>query len=151
MANLPRPSYLLLHRLPSHGSPLPYLCGYEVEKQFRRRPQPVGKRWRREETYGRLKGQGKYGYRAVDKEGHTVDFLLTPHRERAAAAACLDKAMRVQGLPEKLTIAQRGSNTAALKHYKKMDKTALTIRQCQYLNNRVEQDQRAVKRRGRHM
>jgi putative transposase len=37
----------------------------EVEKQFRRRQQPVGKRWRMEETYVRIKGQSKYLYRAV--------------------------------------------------------------------------------------
>jgi transposase-like protein len=34
----------------------------------------------------RSKGQWKYLYRAVDKEGRPVDFLLTPHRESAAAA-----------------------------------------------------------------
>src|SRR5215217_117579 len=75
----------------------------EVEKQFRRRQQPVGKSWRMDETYVRIKGQSKYLYRAVDKEGHTVDFLLTPHRDRATAEAFLHKAIRNQGLPEKIT------------------------------------------------
>src|SRR6185503_8139298 len=89
----------------------------EVEKQFRRRQQPVGKSWRMDETYVRIKGQSKYLYRAVDKEGRTVDFLLTPHRDRAAAEAFLPKAIRNQGLPEKITIDQSGSNTAAINHY----------------------------------
>jgi putative transposase len=62
--------------------------------------------------YVRIKGQSKYLYRAVDKEGHTVDFLLTPHRDRAAAEAFLHKAIRPQGLPEKITIDQSGSHTA---------------------------------------
>ena len=110
----------------------------EVEKQFRRRQQPVGKSWRMDETYVRLKGQWKYVYRAVDKEGHTVDFLLTPCRDRAAAEAFLHKAIRTQGLPEKITIDQSGSNTAAITHYKKMHKTGIVIRQCKYLNNLVE-------------
>jgi transposase-like protein len=86
----------------------------EVEKQCRRQ-QPVGKRWRMDETSVRIKGPWKDLYRAFDKESHTVDFLLTPHRDRAAAEAFLHKAIRAQGLPEKITIDQRGSNTAAMK------------------------------------
>jgi len=56
------------------------------------------------------------------------------------------KAIHTHGLPEKITIDQSGSNTAALKHYNKIHKTAIAIRQCKYLNNMVEQDHRAVKR-----
>ena len=59
----------------------------EVEKQFRRRQPPVGRSWRMEETYRKIKGKWAYLDRAVDKEGHTIDFLLTPHRERDAAEA----------------------------------------------------------------
>ncbi|MBM4254537.1 MAG: IS6 family transposase [Deltaproteobacteria bacterium] len=123
----------------------------EIEKEFRRRQQPVGKSWRMDETYVRIKGQWKYLYRAVDKEGHTVDFLLTPHRDRAAAEAFLHKAIRTQGLPEKITIDQSGSNTAAITHYNKIHKTTIEIRQCKYLNNLVEQDHRVVKRKVRPM
>jgi putative transposase len=50
----------------------------EVEKRFRRRQQPVGKSWRMDETYVKIKGKWAYLYRAVDTEGHTIDFLLTP-------------------------------------------------------------------------
>ena len=56
------------------------------------------------------------------------------------------KAIRTQGLPAKITIDQRGSNTAALTHYNKTHKTAIIMRQSKYLNNLVEQDHRAVKR-----
>ena len=123
----------------------------EFEKQFRRRQQPGGKSWRRDETYVRVKGQWKYLYRAVDKDGQTVDFLLTPTRDRDAAEAFLRKAIRTQGLPEKITIDQSGSNTAAITHYNKTHQTAIVIRQCKYLNNIVEQDHRAVKRKVRPM
>jgi transposase-like protein len=92
------------------------------------------------ERRGRLRRLGS------DKDGQTIDFLLTPHRERAAAEAFLYKAIRTHGLPEKITIDQSGSNTAAIHHYNKVHKTAIAIRQCQYLNNMVEQDHRAVKR-----
>jgi putative transposase len=51
----------------------------EIEKQFRARIRPVGKGWRLDETYVKIKGKWVYLYRAVDKEGHTIDFLLTPY------------------------------------------------------------------------
>ena len=56
-----------------------------------------------------------------------------------------------QDLPEKSTIDQSGSNTAAINHYNKTHKTAIVIRQSKYLTNRVEQEQRAVKHVGRPM
>ena len=118
----------------------------EVEKQFRRRQRPVGRSWRLDETYVKIKGKWAYLYRAVDKEGQTIDFLLTPHRDRDAAEAFLHKAIRSQGLPEKITIDQSGSNTAAIRHYNKLHKTAIVMRHSKYLNNLVEQDHRAVKR-----
>jgi len=52
----------------------------EVAKQFRRLQRPVGRSWRLDETYVKIKGKSAYLYRAVDKEGHTSDFLLTPTR-----------------------------------------------------------------------
>jgi putative transposase len=118
----------------------------EVEKQFRRRQRPVGKSWRLDETYVRIKGKWAYLYRAVDTEGQTIDFLLTPNRDRDAAEAFLHKALRSQGLPEQVTIDKSGSNTAALKRYNKTHKTAIVICHSKYLNNMVEQDHRAVKR-----
>ena len=123
----------------------------ECEKQFRRRQRPVGRSWRMDETYVRIKGKWAYLYRAVDKEGQTIDFLVTPNRDRDAAEAFLYKAIRRQGLPEKITIDKSGSNTAAIKHYNKVHKTAIVIRQSKYLNNMVEQDHRAVKRLTRPM
>jgi len=123
----------------------------EIEKQFRRRQCALGRSWRLDETYVKSRGKWAYLYRAVDKEGHTIDFLLTPNRDRAAAEAFLRKAIRTQGLPEKITIDQSGSNTAAILHYNTMHKTTLLIRHSKYLNNLVEQDHRAVKRITRQM
>ena len=119
----------------------------EFEKAFRRRQRPVGRSWRLDETYVKIKGKWAYLYRAVDKAGHTIDFLLTPNRDRAAAEAFLRKAIRSQGLPEKITIDQSGSNTAAIKRYNRTHKTGVAIRQCKYLNNIVEQDHRGIKTR----
>lgn len=55
------------------------------ERAFRKRKWPVGKSWRVDETYVKVKGQWKYFYSAVDKAGNTVDFLLRAHRARARA------------------------------------------------------------------
>jgi putative transposase len=107
----------------------------ECEKQFRRQQRPVGRSWRMDETYVKIKGKWAYLYRAVDKEGHTIDFLLTPQRDRDAAEAFLRKAIRTQGLPEKITIDQSGANTAAIKRYNRIHKTAIVSRHSKYLNN----------------
>ena len=123
----------------------------EFEKQFRRRQRSVGRSWRLDETYVKIKGKWAYLSRAVSKEGDTIDFLLTPTRDRDAAEAFLHKALRSQGLPEKITIDKSGANTAAITHYNKTHKTAIVIRQSKYLNNIVEQDHRAVKRITRPM
>ena len=80
-----------------------------IEKQFRARKRPVGSSWRMDETYVRVKGEWKYLYRAVDKAGQTVDFLLTAKRDRAAAKWFLHKAIRHQGTPEKITIDKSGT------------------------------------------
>ena len=75
-----------------------------------------------------------------------MDFLLTTQRDRGAAEAFLRKAIRHQGLPEKIPIAQSGSNTAALIHYNRTHKTALIIGYSKDLKNLIAQDHRAVKR-----
>jgi putative transposase len=118
----------------------------EVAKRFRHCQRPVGRSWRLDETSVKIKGKSAYLYRAVDQEGHTIDFLLTPNRDRDAAEAFLRKAIRTQGLPEKITIDRSGANTAAITHYNHTHKTAIVIRHSKYLNNLVEQDHRAVKR-----
>jgi transposase-like protein len=105
----------------------------EFEKVFRCRQRPVGRSWRLDETYVRIKGKWAYLYRAVDKEGQTIDFFLTPTRDQEAAEAFLHKAIRTQGLPGKITIDKSGSNTAAIKHYNRTHKTSIAIRHCKYL------------------
>jgi len=65
-----------------------------LEKVFRKHKCPVGGSWRMNETYIKIKGAWKYLYRAVDKQGQTVDFLLTEKRDKAAAMRFFEKAMR---------------------------------------------------------
>jgi putative transposase len=75
-----------------------------------------------------------------------MDFLLTEHRDEAAALRFLKKAIRRHGVPEKITIDGSAANEAAIKSYNEEHGTAIVIRQVKYLNNIVEQDHRAVKR-----
>jgi transposase-like protein len=122
-----------------------------LEAAFHRRKRPVWVSWRMDKTYIRIKGQWYYLYRAVDKTGQTIDFLLTKHRDERAAKRFLIKAIRRHGVPETITIDGSEANAAAIRSYNKEHGTAIVIRQVKYLNNVVEQDHRAVKRVTRPM
>jgi transposase-like protein len=122
-----------------------------LEKTFRRHKRTVGKSWRMDETYIKVKGQWKYLYRAVDKDGNTVDFLLRARRDRHAAQRYFERSMIHNGVPETVTIDQSGANLAALKAINVERESSIRIHQKKYLNNIVEQDHRAVKRRIRPM
>ena len=113
---------------------------------FRRRKRPVGTSWRMDEPYIKVAGQWKYLYRAVDKTGDTVDFLLTAKRDKAAAQRYLERAINLHGLPQKITIDKSGANTAAIKSVNGDACLDIELRQSKYLNNIVEQNHRAVKR-----
>jgi len=118
---------------------------------FRRRKRPVGPSWRMDETYIKVAAQWKYLYRAVDRTGDTVDFLLTAKRDLAAARRFLERAINLHDLPEKTTIDKSGANTAAIERVKADACAQIQLRQCKYLNNIVEQDHRAIKRITRPM
>jgi putative transposase len=122
-----------------------------LEKAFLARKRPVGGSWRLDETYVRVKGAWKYLYRAVDKAGATVDFLLTARRDRKAALRFLRKAIGHHNVPETITIDKSGANTAAIVSYNADHDADVEIREVKYLNNIVEQDHRAIKRRVRAM
>jgi transposase-like protein len=118
---------------------------------FRRRQRPVGQSWRLDETYLKVAGWWQYPYRAVDREGNTVDFLLTARRDAAAARRFLERAIALHGEPEKITIDKSSANTAAIVGYNANHGVAIELRQAKYLNNMVEQDHRAIKRITRPM
>ena len=128
-----------IHRWVIKYSPL-------LEEAFHRRKRPVWGSWRMDETYIKVKGEWRYLYRAVDKTGQTIDFLLTQERDEQAAKRFLTKAIRRHGVPEKITIDGSAANEAAIKSYNEEHGTDIAIRKIKYLNNLVEQDHRGVKR-----
>jgi putative transposase len=118
---------------------------------FRLRKRAVGTSWRMDETYVKVSGQWKYLYRAVDRDGDTIDFLLRAKRDHAAARAFFERAIDLHGMPEKITIDKSGSNTAAIVSIQADSDLCIEMRQSKYLNNIVEQDHRAVNRITRPM
>jgi transposase-like protein len=76
----------------------------EFEKRCSRYARPVGDSWRVDETYLKIRGQWVYLYRAVDKAGRTVDFLLSRRRDVAAATRFFSKATKQHGAPRVITL-----------------------------------------------
>ena len=124
-----------------------------IDKRVRARKKPVNGSWRMDETYIKLNGNWVYLYRAVDKEGNTIDFLLRAKRDAVAAKAFFKKAFKQHGRPDKVTVDKSGSNKAALDACNNNvdENTKIKIRQIKYLNNIVEQDHRFIKKRTRPM
>ncbi|MDE9565828.1 IS6 family transposase [Xenorhabdus bovienii] len=122
-------------------------------KRYRRSKPAVGRRWRMDETYIKIKGKWRNLYRAVDSDGDTVDFLLTAHRDKEAALRFFKKAMRQHGQPDVMTMDKSGANKAAVDELNqgKPKDNDIIIRQNKYLNNLIEQDHRNIKRRTRPM
>ena len=121
----------------------------QLENNFRKKyKRKTGSSMRMDETYIKIKGQWFYLYRAVDKSGDTIDFMLSEKRDEAAARAFFAKAINASGKPEKVTIDKSGANNAALKSLNKnlKEKDKIEIRQIKYLNNLVEQDHRFIKK-----
>lgn len=121
----------------------------EVEKNMNKRKRQVGSSWRMDETYIKVGGKDRYLYRAVDKFGNTVDFLLTKRRMKGSAQKFLNKAIGNNSKPRVINIDKSGSNKSGIRSINRELLTVkkIKIRQCKYLNNIVEQDHRNIKRR----
>ncbi len=113
-----------------------------------------------DETYIKVRGQWKYLYRAIDSNGDTVEFWFSERRNLAAARRFLRKALKRHGRPERIVIDGSQTNREAvllcdavsrLQDHSRRRFKSIRIRQSAYLNNRIEQDHRAIKRRIRPM
>jgi len=125
-----------------------------LEEAFRKRKRKrgvgsVSDSWRLDETYVKIRGKDRYWYRAVDKQGNTVDFSLTAKRDRHAARRFFARAVKNNGVPRVANIDKSGADKAGIEDFNRENGTDVTIRQCKYFNNIVEQDHRAVKRKTR--
>ena len=121
----------------------------EFEKWWNRYARPVGTSWRVDETYIRIRGRWTYLYRAVDKQGLAVDFLLSEHRDISAAKQFFTKAVKRHGAPERITLDGYPATHAAVAELKRgrVLRPQIKVRTSKHLNNLVEQDHRRVKQR----
>jgi putative transposase len=119
-----------------------------LEANFRKHKKLVDKSWLMDETYIKVKGEWVYYYRAVDKEGQTIDFFLSRQRDTEAAQAFFEKAIGSSGQPEKVNMDKSGANLAGLEKVNEglPEDNKIIIRQVKYLNNMIEQDHRGIKR-----
>lgn len=129
-------------------------------QRFIRRKRSVGSKWHVDETYIKVRGQWMYLYRAIDSVGDTVEFWFSEHRDLPAAKRFLRRALQRHGRPDRIVIDGNQTNREAiiscdaenrLQDRSRRALKAIRIRKSQYLNNRIEQDHRRIKRRVRPM
>jgi transposase-like protein len=122
----------------------------EFEKRWNRHALAVGRSWRVDETYVKIRGVWHYLYRAVDRVGRTVDFRLSTRRDVAAAKAFFRKAITSQQRPpQSITLDGYAASHRAVRELKADGSlpTETKLRSSKYLNNLIEQDHRSVKQR----
>lgn len=121
----------------------------ELEKRCRPHLRSTNDSWRVDETYIKIKGKDRYLYRAVDSNGKTIDFLLTAHRDAAAAKRFLRKALKAvyNQEPRVINVDKNAGYPKAIDELKEKEElsVAVKLRQNKYLNNRIEQDHRFIK------
>jgi transposase-like protein len=123
----------------------------ELNKRCRRELTPTNRSWRVDETYIRVAGRWTYLYRAVDSAGATIDFLLSPTRDLEAARRFFRKALQSPGHPRPRVINVDGNPSYPVA-VAELKRDGVLGRRCRcrpvpYLNNIVEQDHRAIKKR----
>lgn len=136
----------------AHSTILRWVQRYvpEFEKRWARHARPVHSSWRMDETAIAVRGGVRYLYRAVDKYGKTVDSLLCADRSESSARAFFTKALKTHQAkwPEKVNVDGNAATHRALRLLRQENPHwSVLVRSRRYLNNIVEQDHRAIKRR----
>ena len=122
----------------------------EFERRWNRFARQSGRSWRVDETYIKIRGVWTYLYRAVDREGRTVDFRLSSRRDVAAAKAFFRKALKTQGRPPRvITLDGYAASHRAVRELPDENEVwkDTKLRSSKYLNNMIEQDHRGIKAR----
>ncbi|WP_120632240.1 IS6 family transposase [Ruegeria sp. EL01] len=128
----------------------------QVAQMAQKRKIRTAESWRMDETYIKVRGDWVYLYRAVDRDGQTLDFMLSEKRDAKAAKKFFANALCNNGIPKRITIDKSRSNAAGIKEVNKIFKRLQipvkigTVRS-KYLNNIIEQDHRFIKRLTRPM
>lgn len=131
-----------IYRWVQHYAPI-------LEKKCRAKLRTTNDSWRVDETYIKVKGQWMYLCRAVDSDGNTVEFMLTPRRNAVSAKRFFRKALRARHTvpPRVINVDKNPSYPKAVGKLKGTLPRGCKLRPVKYLNNLVEQDHRFIKRR----
>jgi len=125
----------------------------EINKRIRPHLKMSGASYRIDETYIKVGKSCKYLYRAVDKEGQTIEFMLSAKRDISAAKRFFKKMMRAdhRRLPFSISVDKHAAYPDA--YTSSQDEKVLpkdcTLRRVKYLNNVIEQDHRFIKKKAR--
>lgn len=128
----------------------------QIAQEAHERKGQTARSWRMDETYIKVKGRWCYLYRAVDKQGKTLDFMLSETRDEAAATTFFTQTIGNNGWPDRGVIDKSGANAAGLEN---MNLLLLLSGWCRLIdvlqvkspNNIIEQDHRFIKRITRQM
>jgi transposase-like protein len=125
----------------------------EINKRIRQHLKMSGTSYRVDETYIKVGKTFKYLYRAIDKSGQTIEFMLSAKRDVAAAKRFFKKMMRAdhRRLPFSISVDKNAAYPDAFtsSQDEKVLPKDCTLRRVKYLNNIVEQDHRFVKKKVR--
>ncbi len=125
----------------------------EINKRIRPRLKMSGTSYRVDETYIKVGKTCKYLYRAVDKEGNTIEFMLSAKRDISAAKRFFKKMMRAdhRRLPFSISVERRAAfpDAFATSQDEKVLPKDCRLRRVKYLNNIIEQDHWFVKKKVR--
>ncbi|WP_282611285.1 IS6 family transposase [Pelagibius sp. Alg239-R121] len=127
-----------------------------VAVEVHKRKQSTANSWRMDETYIKVRGQWMYLYRAVDRDGKTLDFMLSKRRNAATATRFFAKALSSNDIPMRIVIDKSGANGAGITEVNRILKrfgclAKINTVRSKYLNNMIEQDHRFIKQRTRPM
>ena len=125
----------------------------EINKRIRQHLKMSGASFRVDETYIKVGKSCKYLYRAVDKEGQTIEFMLSARRDVSAAKRFFKKMMRAEHrrLPFSISVDKNAAypeafSTSQVERIVPLD---CKLRRVKYLNNVIEQDHRFIKKKVR--
>jgi transposase-like protein len=125
----------------------------EINKRIRQHLKISGTSYRVDETYIKVGKTCKYLYRAVDKEGSTIEFMLSAKRDVSAAKRFFKKMMRAEHrrLPFSISVDKNAAYPEAFStsQAEKIVPKYCKLRRVKYLNNVIEQDHRFIKKKVR--
>jgi transposase-like protein len=125
----------------------------EINKRIRPHLKMSGVSYRVDETYIKVGKSCKYLYRAVDKEGNTIEFMLSAKRDVSAAERFFKRMMRAdhRRLPFTISVDKNAAYPEAFtsSQAEKILSHDCKLRRVKYLNNVIEQDHRFIKKKVR--